>query len=297
MADLNYHHLHYFQVVAHEGHLTRAAEKLHVSQSALSAQIRQLERRLGQPLFERRGRALHLTEAGRIALDHADAIFATGRELLATLQQAARPRRAVRIGAISTLSRNFQLGFLRPVLGRPDVEVILRSGGAAELFDALATLQLDLVLTNHPPQTDSLTPFVVQRLDAQAVSLIGVPSLCPSGVTLAQRLGSVPVLLPTHGSGVRRGFEALVDRLGVTPQLAAEIDDMAMLRLLARDGAGLAVIPPVVVRDELESGRLLEADRLPDIIETFYAVTTRRRFPNPLVRALLDVGAQEGAAG
>ena len=134
MADLNYNHLRYFHTVAHEGNLTRAAEHLNVSQSAVSTQIRQLEERLGTPLFERRGRALHLTEAGRIALDHADAIFATGRELLATLQQSGRQRVPLRVGAQATLSRNFQLAFLRPLLGRQDVEVILRSGSVAGLF-------------------------------------------------------------------------------------------------------------------------------------------------------------------
>ena len=74
MAELNFHHLRYFHTVAHEGNLTRAAERLNVSQSAVSSQIRLLEDRLGQPLFERRGRTLILTEAGRIALDHADTI-------------------------------------------------------------------------------------------------------------------------------------------------------------------------------------------------------------------------------
>ena len=116
MIRLNYHHLRYFHVVAHEGHLTRAAELLSVSQSALSSQIRQLEERLGQQLFERRGRALHLTEAGRIALDHADAIFSTGNELVATLRQTGQSRQALRVGAIATLSRNFQIGLLRQVL-------------------------------------------------------------------------------------------------------------------------------------------------------------------------------------
>lgn len=71
MPTLNYKHLRYFQAIAHEGNLTRAAEKLHVSQSALSSQIRLLEEQVGQDLFERRGRQLILTEAGRIALDHA----------------------------------------------------------------------------------------------------------------------------------------------------------------------------------------------------------------------------------
>ena len=77
-------------------------------------------------------------------------------------------------------------------------------------------------------------------------------------------------------SGFRRSFDALADRLGIVPQIAAEIDDMAMLRLLAREGAGLAVIPPIVVRDELEAGILTEIQQLPGISETFYAVTVRR---------------------
>ncbi|MFT7060311.1 MAG: LysR family transcriptional activator of nhaA, partial [Pseudorhodobacter sp.] len=116
MAILNYHHLRYFREVAIEGHLGRAAERLNVSQSALSIQIRQLEDRLGHPFFDRIGRSLVLTEAGRIALDHADRIFGAGDELLATLQQSSSVRPPLRIGALSTLSRNFQLQFLRPLL-------------------------------------------------------------------------------------------------------------------------------------------------------------------------------------
>ncbi|MEQ8603212.1 MAG: LysR family transcriptional regulator [Marivibrio sp.] len=287
MADLNYNHLHYFHTVAHEGNLTRAAHRLNVSQSAVSAQIRQLEERLGQPLFDRRGRALHLTEAGRIALDHADSIFATGRELLATLQQSGGQRQALRVGALSTLSRNFQLAFLRPILGRADVEVILRSGSGAELFNALAGLNLDLVLTNQPPPADALTSFTVQRLDEQAVSLIGTPALCPADLALADSLTAAPLILPTVGGDLRMAFDALVDRLGVRPQIAAEVDDMAMMRLLAREGVGLAVLPPIVVRDEIEAGALVEHARLGDLTETFYGVSVERRYPNPLLADLL----------
>jgi len=287
MAELNYHHLRYFQTVAHEGNLTRAAERLNVSQSAVSTQIRQLEERLGQALFERRGRALYLTEAGRIALDHADTIFATGQELVATLQHGGRQRQALRVGALAILSRNFQLAFLRPVLGRPDVEVVLRSAGAAELFGALAALHLDLVLTNQPPPADALTSFVVQPLDEQTVSLIGVPTLCPPGLSLSERLDGSTLILPTTASGLRMGFDALVDRLDVRPQIAAEVDDMAMMRLLAREGIGLAVLPPIVARDELANGTLIEGAKLPNLTETFYGVTVERRFPNPLLAELL----------
>ena len=290
MAELNYHHLHYFQAVAYEGNLTRAAARMNVSQSAVSTQIRLLEEQLGQALFDRRGRVLHLTEAGRIALDHADAIFATGRELLATLRHSGRLRTALRVGAIATLSRNFQLSFLRPVLGRADVEVILRSGSAAELFSALAALHLDLVLTSQPPPADALTAFQVQRIDEQAVSLIGVPALCPPDLSLADRLMQAPLILPTADSGLRMGFDALTGRLGLRPQIAAEVDDMAMMRLLAREGVGLAVLPPIVVRDELVSGALIESATLPNLTETFFGVTVARRFSNPLLADLLPPG-------
>ena len=110
MADLNYHHLHLFRAVEHDGNQTRTAQRLNLSQSAVSVQIRKLEERLGHPLFDRRGRQLHLTEAGRIALDHADAIFAVGDELVGTLRDAGRGLQVLRVGALATLSRNFSPG-------------------------------------------------------------------------------------------------------------------------------------------------------------------------------------------
>jgi LysR family transcriptional activator of nhaA len=191
------------------------------------------------------------------------------------------------VGALATLSRNFLMGFLRPVVGNPDVELVLRSGPAGDLLRALETLNLDIILVTRPADRDALTPFVSHRLAEQAVSLVGTPDLCPPGADLAQMLAQRQVILPTSDSGVRVGFDALADRLSIRPQIAAEVDDMAMMRLLAREGVGLAVLPPIVVQDELRSGTLIEVDRLPGISETFYAVTMDRRFPNPLIRDLL----------
>ncbi|MCB1988734.1 MAG: LysR family transcriptional regulator, partial [Burkholderiaceae bacterium] len=109
MTQLNYHHLRYFWAVAKEGNLTRAARQLHVAQSAMSAQIKQLEADLGQALFQRSGRSLTLTEAGRLAFTYADSIFATGTELVEVLREGRREERQVlRIGAVATASRNFQ---------------------------------------------------------------------------------------------------------------------------------------------------------------------------------------------
>jgi LysR family transcriptional activator of nhaA len=287
MASLNYHHLRYFRAVAHDGNLTRTAERLNLTQSALSVQIRKLEERLGHALFDRRGRKLHLTEAGRIALDHADAIFKTGEELLGTLRETGTERQVLHVGALATLSRNFQMEFLRPVLGRTDIELVLRSGSAAELLRALEGLNLDVVLINQSPARDALTPLVAHRIADQPVALVGTPSRLSRTGSLAEQLRAHPIILPTLESSVRSGFDALADRLGVRPQIVAEVEDMAMMRLLAREDVGLAVLPPIVVKDELAGGLLFEVDEPLGITETFYAVTVERRFPNPLLRSLL----------
>ncbi|WP_171131071.1 MULTISPECIES: LysR family transcriptional regulator [unclassified Ruegeria] len=288
---LNYHHLRYFWAVAHDGNLTRTAQRLNLSQSALSVQIKQLEERLGHDLFERRGRQLHLTEAGRIALDHADAIFSTGQELVATLTGSFQDRKALRVGALATLSRNFQIGFLRPILSRIDVEVILRSGSPTELLEGLETLNLDLVLMNRPPPDDSLTPFETHQIGEQEVSIVGTPERLSRDRPIAELLAEQPFILPTTDSSVRTAFDAMASRLSVRPQIAAEVDDMAMMRLLAREDIGLALVAPIVVTDELNSGRLKEASDHPRIKEAFYAITLRRRFPNPLVQDLLERNA------
>ncbi|THD83431.1 LysR family transcriptional regulator [Aliigemmobacter aestuarii] len=292
MPQLNLHHLRLFRAVATDGTLTGAARALNLSQSALSTQIRALEATLGHDLFERRGRGLVLTEAGRIALDHAEAIFRTAEDLTATLRETGGARRMLRVGALATLSRNFQMQFVRPLIGRPDVEVVLRSGSQEELLRALDALALDVVLTNLAPTRDATSPWLVHRLDEQPVSLIGTPARAGKAARAPEAvLAREPLVLPTVGTALRSAFDAMAARMGIVPAIAAEADDMAMLRLLAREGAGLAVIPPIVVRDELASGALTEAARLPGISEVFLAVTRERRFPNRLLSGLLAMPA------
>lgn len=287
MAQLNYNHLRYFRAVAHEGNLTRAAAQLNLSQSALSTQIQTLEAQIGHQLFERRGRQLLLTEAGRIALAHADAIFKTGAELLSTLKGAARQRMVLRMGALSTLSRNFQISFLKPLLGRDDVEIVIRTGSMGELLQQLEAFRLDVLLSNTPPPRDAATPWIIHAVADQPVSLVGPPQGRGRKRPLDQLLRDEPLILPTAESSIRSGFDALVARLGITPRIAAEVEDMAMLRLLARERIGLAVVPPIVVTNELENGELKELHRFDDLVEHFVAITPARRFPHPLIGTLL----------
>ncbi|MFK7868124.1 MAG: LysR family transcriptional regulator [Roseobacter sp.] len=286
MALMNYNHLRYFWEVAHDGNLTRTAARLNLSQSALSVQIRKLEDRLGHALFERRARQLHLTEAGRIALDYADTIFGAGQDMLATLSRTGIARKVLRVGAPATLSRNFQIEFLRPVLAEKDVELVLRSGMLPELLQGLETLSLDVVLTSHAPQTDALSTVISHPISQQSVSLIGTPRRVNGETSLAKLLSEQPVILPTSDNPLRAGLDSLCARLGVTPELAAEVDDMAMMRLLAREDLGLALLPPIVVQDELRAGLLTEAAET-GLSESFYALTAKRKFPNPLLETLL----------
>ncbi len=289
MSQLNYNHLRYFWAVAHDGNLTRTAEKLNVSQSALSLQIKKLEDRLGQKLFERRGKQLVLTEAGSIALDHADVIFSAGEELLDTLLERDADRQIhLRVGALSTLSRNFQIAFLRPLFGQENVRLSIKSGSLTELNAALEAQKLDVVLTNQTPARGSDSPWLIHPIAEQNVSLVGYPKYAKKTLPLEELLETAPLLLPTKESSIRLGFDAMVDRLNIRPNVFAEVDDMALLRVLAREGVGLAVVPPIVVRDELSNGKLVEVLKLPKFTEAFFALTMPRRFPNAALRLLLD---------
>ncbi len=288
MAHLNFHHLRYFWAVAHAPSLTEAANRLNVSQSALSVQIQQLEAQLGHALFERQGRQLVLTEAGRIALDHADAIFAAGAELVDTLSARAGNRRtALRVGSLATLSRNFQIRFLRPVVGRADVSIEVRSGTLRELVAGLLRHDLDVVLTNQLPVREAKDDWIAHRIADQPVSVVGVPARIRKREKLETILRREPLILPTLETSIRMSFDAYLDRARLAPAIVAEVDDMAMIRVLAREGIGVAVVPPIVVTDELASGQLVEAPAIPDVHETFHAIVQPRRFPNPLLATLL----------
>ena len=284
-ATLNFHHLRYFWAVAHDGNLTRTARRLRVAQSALSAQIRQLEEQLGQALFAREGRGLSLTEAGVLALAYADEIFTAGSELVSTLHEGRQRKHLMRIGAVATLSRNFQRSFVRPLLRMDRVRLRLTSGSFEELLEQLATHALDVVLSNRPAPGGDARRFRARRLARQPVSVVASAPM--PGFTFPRGLAERPMILPGTASELRTEFDALVERLGVRVRVLAEVDDMATMRLLARDSDALVLVPSIVVRDELREGRVHELCTVPELAETFYAITVDRRFQHPLVRQLV----------
>jgi LysR family transcriptional activator of nhaA len=285
---INYNHLRYFWFVAHEGNLTRAAKQLHISQSALSVQIKTLAAQLGHDLFEHRGRTLVLTEAGRIVLDYADHIFKTGNEMLNKLSnEYTRERQVIRIGVIATLSRNFQIQFIKPLIKSKDVDIVISSGSLSELLTKLETHQMDIILANNSPFRDASTPWVTHLISTQPVSLLGDSRYARTKRSLSDLLSHEPLIVPTVESNIRIDFDALIERMGIRPNIVAEINDMAMLRLIAREKIGLALAPPIVVQDEIKEGSLKEIKKVPELQENFYAITLKRQFPNPLLNTLI----------
>lgn len=278
LDQLNFHHLFYFWRVAKSGHLTRTAQELHVSQSALSAQIRQLEENLGEALFERSGRRLVLTKTGQLVLSYAENIFGLGLEMLGRLRGSSEGLVHLRLGSVATLSRNYQENWIRPLLTDPSVVLTLESGLLDDLLDRLVQHQLDVVLANEPVVSNPDRALHCRFLGSQAIVVVG-PAGVWAGRTLRipQDLNGIDISLPGPRHALRAQFDALCLTADVKPRVRAEVDDMAMLRLIARDSGWLTLLPEIVVQDELRNGELVRIGQSADLREHFYAITTLHR--------------------
>jgi len=223
-------------------------------------------------------------------MSYADTIFRSGEDMMATLQnRGGRYRSVLRVGAVSTLSKNFQITFLREALDDQELEVIVHAASFRELINQLKGHTLDIVLSNSavPRETDPST--ITRLVDEQPVSLIGPRDFKTEGsFRFPDSLQGAPLALPSRESNLRSSFDIMMEQAGVAPLIAVEANDMAMLRLIAKETRTITLVPPIVVQDELESGELQELCRVPTLRETFYAITTERRFPNPYVSRLLE---------
>lgn len=287
MAKLNYHHLNYFWHVAKIGNLTKTAEMLHVSQSALSAQIKLLEDSVGNQLFTREKRKLILTDVGKVTFSYAESIFNLGNELEAILTKGHQTEdQTIRIGMLSTMSRNFVEAFVTPLMNNPKIKLMIFAKGQTNLLNDLSNYELDLILTNIEVRGTAKQSWQCQLLTKQPICVIGHP-----GLNLSQhfneKYSKVDWILPLSGSPIRAAFDGLCAQYQFQPNIFGEADDMAMLRLLTRDTKALAVMPSVVVKDEISSGNLTAYTTLPNIFENFYVVTVRKHKFNELVTKLV----------
>lgn len=278
LEHLNFHHLFYFWRVAKLGHLTRAADELHTSQSSISAQIIQLEAKIGEDLFVREGRRLVLTDTGQLVLAYAENIFGLSQEMLGRLDGRTAGITRLRVGSVATLSRNYQENWIRPLLMDPSVVLTLESGLLEGLVDRLMQHQLDVVLANEALPADPDRPVHCQLLGSQTISVVGpATTWAARHLRIPEDLDGLEMALPGPRHALRTQFDALCASAGVNPHIRAEVEDMAMLRLIARDSGWLALLPEVVVQDEIQSGTLVIVGHSSALKENFYAITTPRR--------------------
>ena len=286
---LNYHHLRHFWMIARHRSVTGAATALNISQSTLSEQLGELEAWLGQSLFERRGRQLHLTEAGRVALEHAETIFSTGQELLSRLRQdPAGAGRCLRLGAVGPLSKNLQFDFIQPLLAEAGTRVVVVAGALDELVGQLQEHRLDLVLSNIPLRADQERNVFNHLLGEVPVCLVGAREVKGRRQGFPGFLAGHPLFLPSHQSHVRADFDLLLAEAGIEVDVRAEVDDMALLRLLALSGQGLALMSKIVVERELHSRQIRFLFPVPGLVERFYALSMRRRFQVPWLGEVVE---------
>ena len=289
MEFLNYHHLRYFWVVAKEGGLRKAADKLHVSQPTISAQIAALEGVLGEKLFRRGGRALALTEAGHRVLSYAEAIFSLGQELLDEAHQrpVARPLR-VHIGITDSLPKLVSYEIIKPIfkLEQP-VQVVCREGKAADLLSQLAAQRLDIVLADEPAPSSLPIKVFNHLLGEFGVTFCAERKLAASlKRTFPKSLNNAPVLLPASNTALRRSLEKWFQAQEIRPRLVAEFDDAALMKVAAVDGLGFFAVPTRAGHEGVARYGFQMIGRSEECRQQFYAISAERKLTHPAVVAI-----------
>jgi LysR family transcriptional activator of nhaA len=293
MEWLNYHHLRYFWMVAREGGLRPAAEKLHVSAPSISAQIRELEGALGERLFRRVGRANVLTDAGQVVLRYADEIFSLGRELANAVKQ--RPTaKALRlhVGVADSFPKLVTQQLLEPVFGLPQmVHVICREGKVDDLLAQLVAHRLDVVLADEPAPGSLKVRVFNHPMGECGVTFCAAPRLASSlRRGFPRSLHQAPALLPAETTGLRRSLERWFQSLGITPRIVAEFEDAALMKVMASDGRGFIPVPSVVAQEAVDRFALRIIGATEKCRDQFFAITADRRIHHPAV-AVLTQGA------
>ncbi len=288
---LNYHHLLYFWTVAREGSIARASARLNLTQPTISAQLRTLEKALGQKLFERVGRNLVLSETGQVVYRYAEDIFSLGRELQDTLdgRPSGRPLRLV-VGVAETMPELVVYRLLEPALRLPEpVQIICEDGKPDHLVAQLALHNLDVVLVDAP-----VGPYVKLRAFNHLLGECGVSLVATEKLAAAYRrdfplsLDGAPFLLPPPNSVLRRSLDQWFAAVGIHPHVRAEFGDPELLKTFGEKGVGIFAVRAAVERETLRHYKVKLIGRVESIREQFYAITLDRKLKHPAVVAITE---------
>jgi LysR family transcriptional regulator, transcriptional activator of nhaA len=288
MEWLNFHHLRYFWVVAREGGLRGAAEKLNVSQPSISAQLKLLEESLGHPLFRRSGRGLQLTDTGRLVLDYADQIFSTGREMLNAVRQAAPTRpTSFHVGITDSLPKLVAGKMLQPARSlEPPPRLVCREGQLDELLPLLAAHRLDMVLADEAAGAGHKFRVFNHSLGSCGVTFCATSKLAAKlRKGFPRSLHGAPALLPTEGTSLRRVVDHWFHQREIRPEIVGEFDDAALMIQFAQEGAGC--LPLYSIAADSAPG-LSEVGDAPECRCHLHAITVERRLKHPAILAVTE---------
>jgi LysR family transcriptional activator of nhaA len=283
---LNYHHLHYFWVVAREGSIVRACQALHLSQPTVSAQLQLLEKSLKGKLFERKGRGLELTELGSEVFTYAEEIFALGRELVdvARGRPTGKPRRLT-VGVSDVLAKLMVYRLLLPAMQLPEpVQLVCREGHMDELLNALAAYEVDVVLNDAPLPSGSHIKAFSHLLGECGITIFGSPAHSRKlRKNFPHSLNGAPLLLPSRNSLPRRTLDQWFDEQDLHPVVAGEFQDSALMKVFGQAGLGAFPAPSAIEAEVCRQYKVKVVGRIDQVRECYYAISAERRLKNPAV--------------
>lgn len=286
---LNYHHLLYFREIASEGSIAAAAEKLQLSPSALSMQLKNLENTLGHKVFERRSKKLFLTEFGQHTLGYAEEIYRVGEEFTQTVNNSSfNDKSLYRIGLMDGLPKSFAKRAVRLLKGQfPESPLSLFQGSFESLRTNLLNHELDVVLSNYAP-IDQNEFFEVKSLQKEPVSLFATERFLKYKENYPASLKGAPVVLPNRHSRLRPSVEYWFSSQGLQYQLAAEVQDSGLKKELAKDHLGLVPLPRYSAQTLVDEGKLLEIGPMEGVFEEYFMVVPKRHLKAPVTEFFLD---------
>jgi len=289
MEWLNYHHLHYFWAVMHEGSVTAACKRLRLSPSTVSAQISKLEEILGGKLFRRVGRNLEPTDLGRLVFRYANEIFSLGREMMDTVQgRATTSPLPFKAGIVNVLPKLIACKLLEPALHLPEsVLLICHEDKEERLLAELAIHGLDLILSDSPARKGLSIKVYNHLLGECGITFFASKKLAKEfQPAFPESLHGAPMLLPLDKTTLREGLERWFEALEIKPVIAAEFEDSALMERFGQNGYGIFAVPNVIEREVQRQYHVEIVGRTDTVRERFYAISYERIIKHPAVTAI-----------
>lgn len=285
----NYRHLYYFWVVAKEGSMSKAAERLDMAIQTISAQVHELEKSLGYLLFKPAGRGIALTESGFAALEIADQIFSIGEKLPEAVRDAAlSPKTKIIIGVSDGLPKLITRQLLEPILKHKDVQLIAHEGDFESLLADLALHRLDIILADRPAPNNKNLNVYSEELTRTSIAWFSPKQFVKkSKRNFPECLRDLPILLPTSHSTVRLLIDQWFSKHGITPNIVGEFEDSALLKTFAASGLGVFPAGKLVEKDLKETYGMELLGDCEEIFEYFYAIRSEKKIQHPLVQAII----------